>query len=67
MRSATLKQKMADKDNLYSLVVLDNEAYVQVIGASDSVLVLNEDREAIMAALTDANTPIISLTITEKG
>ena len=67
MRSATLKQKLADQDNLYSLVVLDNEPYVQVIGAFDSVLVLNEDREAIMAALTDANTHLISLTITEKG
>ena len=67
MRSATLKQKLAGQDNLYSLVVLDNEPYVQVIGAFDSVLVLNEDREAIMAALTDANTHIISLTITEKG
>lgn len=67
MRSATLKHKMAEQDNLYSLVVLDNEPYVQVIGAFDSVLVLDEDREAIMAALTDANTHIISLTITEKG
>lgn len=67
MRSATLKHKMAEQDNLYSLVVLDNEPYVQVIGAFDSVLVLDEDREAIMAALTDTNTHIISLTITEKG
>ncbi|GGF77208.1 mannitol dehydrogenase family protein [Alteromonas lipolytica] len=67
MRSATLKHKMAEQDNLYSLVVLDNEPYVQVIGAFDSVLVLSEDREAIMAALTDTDTHIISLTITEKG
>ena len=28
MRSATLKQKLAGQDNLYSLAVLDNEPYV---------------------------------------
>ncbi|MDC8829433.1 mannitol dehydrogenase family protein [Alteromonas gilva] len=67
MRSATLKQKLSEQDNLYSLVVLDNDPYVQVVGAFDSVLVLSEDRDAIMRALTDANTHIISLTITEKG
>ncbi|NVK55973.1 MAG: mannitol dehydrogenase family protein [Alteromonadaceae bacterium] len=67
MRSATLKQKLREQDNLYSLVVLDNDPYVQVVGAFDSLLVLNEDRDAIMAALTDAGTHIISLTITEKG
>ena len=67
MRSATLKRKLAEQDNLYSLVVLDNEPYVQVIGAFDEVLVLDEDLDAILAALTDANTHIISLTITEKG
>lgn len=67
MRSATLKQKLAEQDNLYSLVVLDNEPYVQVIGAFDEILVLDEDRDAIMAALTNPATHIISLTITEKG
>lgn len=67
MRSKTLKDKLAEQDNLYSLVVLDNQPYTQIIGALNNVYVLSEDRSAIMASLTAPTTHIVTLTITEKG
>ena len=67
MRSKTLKEKLAEQDNLYALVVLDNEPYTQIIGSVNHVFVLADDRDAIMASLTAPTTHIISTTITEKG
>ena len=67
LRSRDLKQKLTPQDNLYSLMVLDNEPYVQVVGALKSVLVLDEDRQQIMQALTSPDTHIVTLTVTEKG
>lgn len=67
MRSKSLKEKLSGQDNLYSLVVLDNQPYTQIIGAMNNVYVLGEDRDAIMASLTAPATHIVTLTITEKG
>ncbi|MEO0368625.1 MAG: mannitol dehydrogenase family protein [Pseudomonadota bacterium] len=67
LRSKTLKHTLANQDNLYSLAILDEEPYRQIIGAINQVFVLDEDRSAIMASLVSPSTHIISLTITEKG
>ncbi|RDV25472.1 mannitol dehydrogenase family protein [Alteromonas aestuariivivens] len=67
MRSRSLKEKLASQDNLYSLVILDEEPYTRIVGAIDDVLVLDEDREEVMACLCSPETFIVSLTITEKG
>lgn len=67
LHSKTLKESLTAQDNLYSLMVLDNEPYTRIIGALNRVLVLQEDREAIMHSLCSPDTFIISLTITEKG
>ncbi|MCY7297200.1 mannitol dehydrogenase family protein [Alteromonas sp. a30] len=67
MRSKGLQEKLSEQDNLYSLVVLDEKPYMQVIGAFNHIFVLNEQREQVMASMCAASTHIISSTITEKG
>ncbi len=67
MRSATLKQKLAKQDNLYTLSVLDNEPSMQIIGAIKSLSVLATDRQEINEILCAPTTHIITLTVTEKG
>lgn len=67
MCSVILKCKLVEQDNLYLLVVLDNEFYVQVIGVFDEVLVLDEDCDVILVVLIDVNIYIIFLIIIEKG
>ncbi|GAA6184601.1 mannitol dehydrogenase family protein [Aliiglaciecola sp. NS0011-25] len=67
LRSKDLRDKLKDQDNLYSLMVLDDSPYVQIIGAFNQIFVLGEQRKQVMDAMTDPNTHIISLTVTEKG
>lgn len=67
MRSRDLQQKLNDQDNLYALVVLDNNPYVQVIGALKHILVLNDQRDDVVAAMVAPETSVYTLTITEKG
>ncbi|GAC14463.1 mannitol dehydrogenase family protein [Aliiglaciecola lipolytica] len=67
LRSKDLRDNIKAQDNLYSLMVLDDSPYVQVIGAFNQIFVLGEQRHQVMEALTDASTHIISLTVTEKG
>lgn len=67
MRSRGVKENLATQDNLYTLAIIDNDSRSQVIGALKEVLVLADDREAIVARMTAPTTHIISLTITEKG
>ncbi len=67
MRSSVLKEKLMSQDNLYSLMVLDNEPYIKVVGALKSILVLDEDRDEVMQALVSPDTYIATITVTEKG
>ncbi|MEP4892163.1 MAG: mannitol dehydrogenase family protein [Aliiglaciecola sp.] len=67
LRSKDLRDKLAGQDNLYSLMVLDEAPYVQIVGAFNQMFVLGEQRQQVMDAMTDAATHIISLTVTEKG
>ena len=67
LRSAHLKEALAQQDNLYTLMILDNIPQTIVVSALKEVLVLEQDREQVMARMTSPQTHIISLTITEKG
>lgn len=67
LRSDTLKQALAPQDNLYTLMIVDREPAVSIIGSLKEVLVLKDDRQTVMARMCAAQTCIISLTITEKG
>ena len=67
MRSTGVRDELAEQDNLYTLAIIDNQPGYQLISAIKEVLVLGEQRTAVMARLTAATTHIVSLTITEKG
>lgn len=67
MRSKGVRDSLAQQDNLYTLAVLDENPYLQVVGAFKQVLVLSDQRQQVMEALYSPDTHIISLTITEKG
>lgn len=67
LRSRDLRDKLATQDNLYSLVVLDEDPYIQVIGAFNNIFVLGEQRAQVMSTMCDPDTHIICLTVTEKG
>lgn len=67
LRSPTLKEALAKQDNLYTLMILDDEPQVNVVGIIKELLVLQDDRARIMERMTARQTAIITLTITEKG
>ncbi|WP_018984138.1 mannitol dehydrogenase family protein [Salinimonas chungwhensis] len=67
LRSPTLKQALAEQDNLYTLMVLDDEPQVSIVGIIKEILVLQDDRQRVMDRMTARQTAIITLTITEKG
>lgn len=68
LRSSTVANQLNPQDGLYSLVVEDNkQKSVQIIGSIQSVLVGPENPEALINAMADPGTVLVTLTITEKG
>lgn len=68
LRSTTTRDALLDQDNLYSVHAVDREAAARrVIGALTGVLVAPENRFAVVHALADPQTRIVSTTVTEKG
>lgn len=67
LNSNRVKQQLTPQDGLYSLVELDQQTNISVIGAVKEVLAYKEDHDQVLARLCAADTKIITLTITEKG
>lgn len=68
LRSPGVRDQLNPQDGLYTLVVRDgSEEHLRVIGAGRGVLVGPEDPAALVAAMTDADVQIVTLTVTEKG
>lgn len=68
LRSPSVRDQMAPQDGLYSLRVSQGEDQrVRVIGAVRDVIVAPEDPQALVAAMADERTHIVTLTVTEKG
>lgn len=68
LRSGNVRDQMQPQDGLYGVVVRDgDEERTRIIGAVREVLVATEDPAAVIAAMADADTHIVTLTITEKG
>ena len=68
LRSGDVADALNPQDGLYTLVVRGQEGTTaRVIGSIARVLVAPREPEAVMAALTEPQTKIVSLTITEKG
>ncbi|MES0091852.1 mannitol dehydrogenase family protein [Mesorhizobium sp. M0030] len=68
LRSPDTRDALTPQDGLYTLAVRgsDGEA-LHIIGSIQSMLVAPEDPGAVLAALTDPRTRIVTLTITEKA
>ena len=68
LRSASVRDQLVPQDGLYSVTETDatgnNHRVMSVI---NNVLVAPESPNAVLAAMVDLNTEIVSLTITEKG
>nr|WP_258588736.1 mannitol dehydrogenase family protein [Mesorhizobium sp. AR02] len=68
LRSPDTRDALAPQGGLYTLAVRSSgEEELRVIGSIQSLLVAPEDPNAVLAALTDPRTRIVTLTITEKA
>jgi fructuronate reductase len=68
LRSPDTRDALAPQDGLYTLAVRSSGGEkLQVIGSIGSMLVAPENPGAVLAALTDPRTRIVTLTITEKA
>ncbi|MGX7875604.1 mannitol dehydrogenase family protein [Mesorhizobium sp. ORM6] len=68
LRSPDTRDALAPQDGLYTLAIRSSgEEQLRVIGSIGSMLVAPEDPDAVLAALTDPRTRIVTLTITEKA
>jgi fructuronate reductase len=68
LRSPGVRDQMQPQDGLYTMLVRDGTAeQARIVGAVQHVIVAPEDPQALIAALSCADTHIVTLTITEKG
>ncbi|EKF20493.1 mannitol dehydrogenase domain protein [Nitratireductor pacificus pht-3B] len=68
LRSPAMRDALAPQDWLYALAERDGTGEtLKVIGSVMKVLVAPEDPQAVLAALSDPQTRIVTLTVTEKA
>ncbi|THF56484.1 mannitol dehydrogenase family protein [Mesorhizobium composti] len=68
LRSADTRDALAPQDGLYTVAARDGGGErLSVIGSSAGLLVAPENPQALLAAMTDPQVRIVSLTVTEKG
>lgn len=67
MRQANVATTLAEQDGLYTVDYRDANPDYRIIGCVRRTLTLPLDPEAVIAALGDRATHIVTLTITEKG
>jgi fructuronate reductase len=68
LRSPDTAEALRPQDGLYTVAVRSGEGEdLRVIGAVRRLLVAPDDPEALLAAMTDPQVRIVSLTVTEKG
>ena len=68
LRNSETRDALKPQDCLYTLAVRSGEGErLRVVGSVIDVLVAAEERERLLAAMSDARIRIVSLTVTEKG
>lgn len=68
LRSPGVRDQLNPQDGLYSLVVRNGaDVQTRVVGAVADVMVAPENPAAVVSALADPDTHLITLTVTEKG
>lgn len=67
LKSPGVREALAPQDGLYTLVELDAEPSLRMIGALKEILVAAEDAERVLSRLASPQTGLVTLTVTEKG
>ena len=67
LRSPAVRDALTPQDGLYTLVELDAEVRVRIVGALKELLTAPESPRAVLERLESIRTRMISLTVTEKG
>ena len=68
LRSPETRDALAPQDGLYTLAARDGDGEaLRVVGSIRTFLVAPESPEAVLAALTDPDIRIVTLTVTEKA
>ncbi len=68
LRSTEPSKELTQQNGLYTLLERDvSGTQARVVGSIARALSLREDRQAVLDALCDPTTRIVSLTVTEKG
>ena len=68
LRSAATRDALKPQDGLYTLSVRSGAGEkLRIIGSVLDVLMASEERERLLAAMSDPRVRIVSLTVTEKG
>ncbi|WP_420143106.1 mannitol dehydrogenase family protein [Sphingobium sp.] len=68
LRSPGVRDQMMPQNGLYHILVRDgSDVAIRTIGAVLDVKVAPEDPAAVVAMLADADTHIVTMTVTEKG
>ena len=67
LKTASLRDALAPQDGLYTLAELDEAPTLRVIGSIRELLVANESAAAVSGRLSDPDTSLVTMTVTEKG
>jgi fructuronate reductase len=68
LRSSAVRDSLAPQDGLYVVGEASGGSLgLRLIGALDTLLVAPEDPQAVIAAIADPATSVVTLTVTEKG
>ncbi|HXH15970.1 MAG TPA: mannitol dehydrogenase family protein [Sphingomonas sp.] len=68
LRSPQVRDTLAPQDGLYTVTERSNGVTAtRLIDVIDTLLVAAEDPDAVMAALADPDTHVVTMTVTEKG
>jgi fructuronate reductase len=67
LRSPAVRDALAPQDGLYTMVELDAEVRVRIVGSMKQLLTAAETPAAVLERLASPHTRLITLTITEKG
>jgi fructuronate reductase len=67
LRHGDAKSALAPQDGLYAVEFLSEHPHVRVVGVLAGVLTAADELNAVIAALADPDTHIVTLTVTEAG
>ena len=67
LRSDAGREALAPQDGLYTLVELDADPRVRIVGSIRELLTAPQAPAAVLGRLADVRTRMITLTVTEKG